>query len=119
MNQSANKSRTKENKQLSLDSFFKRDNEIPIEKIIISKESRRPVKQSRVISLAESIQERGLMNPILISKSNHLIAGYHRVEAFKYLGKRTIPCTFTNVIDPVELKLMEIDENENRSELTY
>lgn len=107
-------------KQGTLDNWcYNRGNEVLIKNLIIEENARRPLKQSRVEELARSIKERGLMNPIIITKNNQLIAGFHRVEAFRLLGEISIPCTFTKEEDPIELKLMEIDENNNRSELTH
>jgi ParB family chromosome partitioning protein len=41
--------------------------------------------------LAESIQEFGLLRPVLITADNRLIAGRRRLEACKLLGWKTIP----------------------------
>lgn len=52
-------------------------------------------KQQNINALAESIDYNGLTNPITIEErmdgSLELIAGYHRLQAFKRLGKKTIP----------------------------
>lgn len=92
--------------------------EIEIDKIKI-KERLRKVDQKKVEELKESIQEIGLLQPILISKNNELIAGAHRLEAFKQLLAFTIPCTYSKLDNPLDLELAEIDENLIRAELHY
>jgi ParB family chromosome partitioning protein len=42
-------------------------------------------------ALAESIRRFGLLDPILITKDNRLMAGGRRLEACKLLGWETIP----------------------------
>src|ERR1035437_6506277 len=63
-----------------------------------------------ISALVESIREVGLLNPILITTGRRLISGLHRLEAFKALGRRTIPCIVLNVSQQ-EAQLREIDEN--------
>jgi ParB-like chromosome segregation protein Spo0J len=49
--------------------------------------------QERVESLAEDILEHGLTTPILVRRDQArfvLVEGYHRLEACKALGERTI-----------------------------
>jgi len=57
------------------------------------KKGRRPVDENKVRELADSIQEVGLLNPITITRENILIAGAHRIAAFKLLGRKEIPAT--------------------------
>ena len=50
------------------------------------KPGRREAKPKAVEELARSIQALGLLNPIIITEDNTLIAGLHRLEAVKKLG---------------------------------
>ncbi len=91
---------------------------------------RRAVRPERVQSLAESIRDIGLLTPITVRADGRLIAGAHRLEAYRLLGRDTIPCRVApmdgelwrkalcdghaNLID----ELQEIDENLQREELT-
>lgn len=90
---------------------------IKIEDIVI-KDGRRAIDDKKVKEMSESIAEIGLINPIIINKDNVLIAGAHRIEAYKLLGKTEIEA---NVItaDELTLELIEIDENYCRSELHF
>lgn len=89
---------------------------VQIEDIVIGKH-RRPVDQDRVASLAASISEVGLQSPISLTASYHLIAGRHRVEAFRQLGKKTIPAVL-HELNHLQAELAEIDENLERNQLT-
>ena len=70
-----------------------------------------------MVSLAQSIEIEGLHQPIVVDEGLWLIAGRHRLEAFKMLGRGTIPA---NVKDVSELDslLAEASENLERHELT-
>lgn len=85
--------------------------------IVYNKEKRREVNSQKVNELAESIKQVGLINPIVIDKDNNLIAGLHRLEAYKILKKTEIEC---NIIEENSLReLVEIDENLIRHEIHY
>ncbi|MBF0177962.1 MAG: ParB N-terminal domain-containing protein [Magnetococcales bacterium] len=100
---------------------------IPIENIVVGKRLRQ-IRQESVDLLAGSIGEVGLMNPIVVSPILddegqetgvfRLIAGNHRLEAYKKLGKTEIPATIGTGSD-VDQRLAEIDENLCRAELTH
>jgi len=83
---------------------------------ITVKERLRGVDSEKVERLKESILRLGLINPITVS-NGVLIAGLHRLTAFKALGYDEIDC---NVVEDDELinKEIEIDENLHRNELT-
>jgi hypothetical protein len=70
-----------------------------------------------VAELAASIQELGLLNPIILDKKLNLVAGFHRVQACSQLGHTSI---FARIVDPdqLHLDLIEIDENLQRFELS-
>lgn len=70
-----------------------------------------------VEELMASIQEVGLLNPITVSEDLRLIAGFHRLEAFRRLGRATVPVVVVG-LDEMDATLAEIDENLMRSELT-
>ena len=60
---------------------------------IIVKEGRRAINADKVAELAASIQELGLLSPIIVNSNGELIAGAHRLEACKQLGWDDIPAT--------------------------
>lgn len=102
--------------QRTIDLFSPHGGSVLISDIIIG-EKRREIKSEYVQKLADSIKQVGLINPITIAPDNRLIAGYHRVQAFKLLGETRIPAVVLNLSD-LEARLAEIDENLIRNEGT-
>ena len=81
---------------------------------------RRPVNPDVVDALAESIKTVGLMNPIRtrhVDGMQTLVAGLHRLEAYKKLGLPVIPAVTVDATDD-EAAIAEIDENLYRAELS-
>jgi DNA modification methylase len=88
---------------------------IPIDRIVV-KPGRRAVRD--VESLAENIQEHGrLLHPITVTRELVLVAGGRRLAACRLLGWVEIPAVVLDV-DYLDAKLIEIDENLHRQELT-
>lgn len=86
--------------------------EIAISKIVTG-ERRRTVDASSAAQLAHSITQIGLLNPITVVSENgsyRLLAGAHRLEAYRILERETIPA---NIVEAgaLESELIEIDEN--------
>lgn len=102
---------------------------IDIENIYIGHRQRK-ADPERVAALAASIKDIGLMTPITLRtipaieingnteyEVPALIAGLHRIEAYKSLGIEDIPY-IEIACDDVEAQLWEIAENLHRAELT-
>jgi site-specific DNA-methyltransferase (adenine-specific) len=85
---------------------------------IVLNNNRRKVDESKVKELAESIKQLGLINPITVNSNNVLIAGNHRLEAFKLLGKDEIEVSILD-LNNLLAELAEIDENLVRNELHW
>ena len=79
----------------------------------------RKAKSDKVAEIARSIKDIGLINPISVDKDYNLIAGLHRIEAFKLLEMDKIPCNVLSFDDANKQRLAEIDENLVRNNLTY
>lgn len=81
---------------------------------------RRPVDPAAVKRLADSIDEIGLRHPITVRRKGDryiLVAGLHRLEACRKLGREHVPaiiCTMTNA----EARMWEIAENLHRADLS-
>ncbi len=102
------------------DIVFNDVSEIEVEKIIV-KNRKREADEAKVNELIESIKELGLISPIYVNRSGDdyvLIAGLHRLTAYKKLGIDRIPAKITD-LDNIHSELAEIDENLVRSELHY
>jgi uncharacterized ParB-like nuclease family protein len=79
----------------------------------------RAISEDKVIDLMDSIKMLGLLNPLILSCDGFLLAGVHRYIACDRLGLTEIACTikpFKN--NTPEAKLLRIDENLQRNELT-
>jgi N6-adenosine-specific RNA methylase IME4 len=81
----------------------------------------RAIRDELVTKLAESMEKRGLLQPITVGlgsdRGYSLVCGWHRLEAAKRLGWSTIAATFTD-LDDDEAELAGIDENLIRGELS-
>jgi len=87
--------------------------EIKISDITIGERFRKDVGD--VSSLAASIQNIGLLHPVVIDETNKLIAGRRRLAAFEYLGKDQIPFYRVNILNALK---GEYDENVERKDFT-
>lgn len=86
---------------------------------IIIKDNRRTVNTDKVKSLADSIKEVGLINPVVLTKDHVLVAGAHRIAAYKLLAINDIAYTVLEHTDELRTELAEIDENLIRNELHW
>jgi N6-adenosine-specific RNA methylase IME4 len=92
-------------------------------KAIMIGERLRPLRDSLITELTESMATRGLIHPISITYPNgqatpQLVVGAHRLEAAKRLKWETIASDVVAFADADQAKLVEIDENLIRGELS-
>ena len=66
-------------------------------------------------SLAKSIEEIGLLHPVVINSNNELVCGGRRIEAMRLLGITEIP---TRIVNVESIILGEYAENEVRKDFT-
>ncbi|MDA8299338.1 MAG: ParB N-terminal domain-containing protein [Deltaproteobacteria bacterium] len=88
---------------------------------IIVKDRKRQADEGKVTEIVESIKEIGLLNPVSVNKTAEgyiLVAGLHRLTAYKRLGYNRIQAVMVNM-DGIHSELAEIDENLIRAELHY
>lgn len=73
-------------------------------------------------TLAQSIRERGLINPITLMEQTGggylLVAGLRRLNAVRLLGGKDIRATVISPVEADEALMLEIAENEQRKEFT-
>lgn len=69
-------------------------------------------------SLAESIQEHGLLHPIVVDSNYNLIAGCRRLLACERIGLKEIEAKVLEDISEKELRVLELEENIRRKDLT-
>lgn len=89
--------------------------QISIASIIVENRFRKDMGD--LIGLANSIEELGQLQPIIINKDRRLIAGGRRLAAMKQLGRELIAASVFDLDDLDALKV-ERDENDQRKEPT-
>lgn len=83
-------------------------------------DGRREINAAAVKRLADSIEQVGLRHPITVRRRGDgyvLIAGRHRIEAFRKLGREHIPALIVSMTND-QARLWEIAENLHRADLT-
>lgn len=83
----------------------------------------RPARQRRELTaideLAESIRNIGLINPLIIQRDLTLVAGERRLTACLQIGLTSIPVRYVEDMSPLELHLIELEENVKRVDLPW
>ena len=87
-----------------------------INKIKIGKRLR--VDHGDVEGLANSIKQHGLLHPIVIDSEYNLVAGCRRLLATERLGLQEIEVKMLNDLSEKELRILELEENIQRKDLT-
>lgn len=72
-----------------------------------------------ITSLADDIEDRGLINPPVVTPDYELIAGERRLRALKKLDYKQIEVRVMSVEDYEHQLQIEISENEERKDFTY
>jgi len=71
--------------------------------------------------LANSIKEKGLLNPITVRRNNDgtysLIAGQRRFLACKFLGWDTVPAIIRDITDDTDATIISLIENVHRADM--
>ena len=69
-------------------------------------------------ALADSIREHGLLHPIVVDSDYNLIAGCRRLLACDRIGLKEIEAKVMEDISEKELRILELEENIRRKDLT-
>ena len=94
--------------------------ELPLASIEVGSDRARDLDPAWAEGLAGSIDTQGLIQPIVVRPLDGrygLVAGLHRLEAFRLLGRETIPAVLHALFTADEAKLAEVMENLARNEL--
>lgn len=101
---------------------------VPLEQIIVpAQRQRKDIKN--LGELEDSIRRVGLLNPIIVKRDFTLVAGERRLRAWQELRAseeiiggtlyETIPVHFLDEMDEHELRIVELDENIKRQDITW
>lgn len=95
--------------------------EIPVSKLLTNPyQPRIEMEPIALRELADSIEQNGLLQPIVVSKDNDvltIIAGHRRFEAHKLLDKEFIKAVIMDKVVHAQLALLPLVENLQRSEM--
>lgn len=89
---------------------------VAIDQIFLKKRVRKNLGDLSQLML--SLKKHGLMNPIVITHENELIAGHRRFESAKRLGWPDIDVTIISEPTAIEKLELELDENIHRRNLS-
>lgn len=91
--------------------------ELEISRLRLS--THRAIDGAKVGELAKSITNLGgqLLHPIVVDEDGNVLAGAHRVEAFRRLSRKTIPATVVT-LKGLHAELAQLDENLCRNDGT-
>lgn len=95
--------------------------EIEVNKIVFGAANvRKTDVEVGINELAQSIEEQGLLQPIVVHKLGdefELVAGQRRLAAIIRLGKPTVPAMIVDTSDPNTLSLLSLLENVQRLDI--
>jgi DNA modification methylase len=72
-----------------------------------------------VQSLADSIKQEGLLQPLVLDSDHNLLAGGRRYQAIKLLGWERVECHYIYELDDISRRRIELAENIHRKDLTW
>lgn len=87
--------------------------------IVVDRPARQRRELTNIDELAASIRNIGLINPIVIQRDLTLVAGERRLTACLQLGLDPIPVRYLEDMSPLELHLVELEENVKRVDLPW
>lgn len=86
---------------------------------IVIPEDRQRDKAEADTGLVTSIQQSGLINPIIVREGNILVAGERRLDAFRKLDRLEIPARNFEDLSNEHAMLIELQENLQRKQLSW
>lgn len=72
-----------------------------------------------ILEIMASMQEHGLLQPIILGPDDKLIDGAHRLEAAKRLGWDDIPYVRKDTLDRGHVHMLEVEANIRRKEMSW
>lgn len=78
---------------------------------LIPYENNARINDKAIDIVANSIQEFGFKNPVIIDKNKVIVAGHTRVEACKKLGIDKVPCIIADDLTEEQIKAFRLADN--------
>lgn len=85
--------------------------EVPIDQLKPYKKNARTHSDSQVQKIANSIEEFGFINPVLIDGDFNIIAGHGRLLGAKKLGLKSVPCLFVEDLTEAQQRAYVLADN--------
>lgn len=82
-------------------------------------ESRFRQELGSLTELIASIEDKGILQPIILNKDKHLIAGYRRLSAALELDLPLVPCVLWKTEDELDEREIELIENLHRKDMSW
>jgi ParB-like nuclease domain len=92
---------------------------VPVDKIWLIREERQRKELKGIEELADSIRRLGLIHPLVIDREYRLWSGERRFAAVKMLNHDFVMCQWLDELDPATRRLVELEENIRRHNLTW
>jgi ParB family chromosome partitioning protein len=89
---------------------------IPLDQVSVQKRVR--MQLGDLQSLMDSLDTRGLMNPVTVNSNYELIAGHRRLESARRLGWEMIEVRVLDARDELGMLELELEENLHRLDFT-
>ena len=90
---------------------MRRYENVPISQLKPYENNARTHSEKQVEKIANSIQEFGFINPVLIDSNYGIIAGHGRIEGAKRLGMVDVPCLFIEDLTEEQKRAYIIADN--------
>ena len=95
------------------DRFFGMQIELkPVSELTPYAKNSRTHSRAQIKQIAQSMQEFGFTNPILVKESGDIIAGHGRVLAAKHIGLSEVPCIKLENLSPLQIQAYIIADNQ-------
>lgn len=86
-------------------------NQLPLKELVAYAKNARTHSSIQIKQIADSIQEFGFLNPILIDDKNIIIAGHGRLYAAELLGIETVPTVKISHLNKKQIRAYVIADN--------
>lgn len=93
--------------------------DVEISKVQVRQEARQRQGELETEDLQASLKRNGLINPIVLTRELVLVAGERRLSAAKALGWTVIAARWVEDLSPVDLQILELEENIKRKDLEW
>lgn len=91
--------------------------DVPLENIKVGERFRKDLGD--MDGFIRAVEIRGfIFEPIIIDREDNLLAGGRRYEAYRRLGKVTIPAIYLDDVDDIVAREIELEENIHRKDFT-